>query len=49
MRSVPCEACELGEAVQCGDVTLVDRETLQTIHDLVSVLIMAASCEGVRV
>ncbi len=38
LGSLPCGTSELGEAVKSGGVTPVDRETLQSIHDLVSVL-----------
>ena len=38
LRSLPCGVSELGEAVRSGDVTLIDRETLQAVHDLVGSL-----------
>ncbi len=38
LRSLPCGVSELGEAVRSGDVTLIDREMLQAVHDLVGAL-----------
>ncbi len=36
LHSLPCGVVELGEALRTGDLAVVDRETLQSLHDLVS-------------
>ena len=42
LRSLSYSVCDVSEAVRSGDVSLVDRDTLQAIYDKVSVLIIDA-------
>ncbi len=42
LHSLPCEVTELSEAVKKGDPAVVNKETLQSLHDLVIVVICIA-------